>query len=238
MNKNIKVIISGVILASSILGSVPVFADNHSNVESNTVIESNKGFKFTEEEKSYLANWLIENGVNENTKDKLMEKLEKGEMWDSISGGNPVKIEKLDEMTEKTIYEDGSIIVSGSELENNKNNRALSGGTTQSGSGYISRLNVKVYQNSGVINAHFYANYTNANGGYDIIDSIRDPKVVTVGGTVSDIKLKMVKRREDAGGHAQARLSFTVSSYGGVVGGNCWLDLRVGGDNAYTKYSY
>lgn len=143
----------------------------------------------------------------------------------------------MDELTQKIIFEDGSITITGLDLIE-ANNRAITGGSTSSGSGYISRINAKVHHSTGVISAEFYATYTNVNGGYDMIDSVKNQRVITIGGTVSSINLKLSKKREDANGAAQARLSFVVSSYGGIAGGNCWLDLRVGKDTAYTDYRF
>lgn len=47
--------------------------------------------------------------VNDHTRALLLEKLEKGQLWDSVTANSPISTEELDSNTSKITYADGSI---------------------------------------------------------------------------------------------------------------------------------
>lgn len=60
---------------------------------------------------SKLRGALTEMGVDGATQGRLIAKLEKGQMWDSLTvGESPVRVERMGSVT-REVYRDGSVIV-------------------------------------------------------------------------------------------------------------------------------
>lgn len=72
-----------------------------------------------------IEGWLVDNGVGTATVDALMEKLMRGEAWDSFGGSEPVAVEdrKLNGvLTTVSTFADGSIVLTGSAQTNSSQN--------------------------------------------------------------------------------------------------------------------
>lgn len=190
--------------------------------------------------------YLSEYDVSKETQDDLIYKLESGEKWDSLKGINPVSTHTIEKSgTEEKVetFPDGSISVSGMDLSTVEESSVitpydLDPGDISSGSGYTSYRGAKVYRNTGVLNASFYADFTQVNGGMSYITRVYDERVFAIGGSVSEISLNLVKSREDLNYPAEAKLSFIVTIYPGGAGANAWLKLQVGNGHYSTPSQF
>lgn len=226
----------GMLTSTSI---TPAFASSTNVLDNNSnVIEvQNEENTLTEKDKSEVDDWMKSNGVKKDTRESLIEKLEDGEVWDSMNSSSPVKVEKLDKSSIKETYADGSILIKGMEDVPVRTLRSLSGGETSSGSGYQNVKGKKVYVYGGTINAQFYADYTLVNNGYDYISKVYNKKVVGVGMVASNVDLGITQTKENGNGPAEATLDFEITSIGGWAGGNGYLKLFVGNDEATSDWS-
>lgn len=139
-------------------------------------------------------------------------------------------------------YKDGSIVVTSVDYESVEEvsiaPRAVSPGTVTSGSGYKNYKKAKVYYNSGIANAHFYANFTIVQGGNDYISSVYDKKVTAFGGTASEISLNLTRSKETLDNKASAKLSFNFVNFNNTASTSCWLKLSVGKDSYSETHSF
>lgn len=210
--------------------------------------------KIEAKEKLEMKRWLKENEVDDRNIDKLINKLDKGEKWDSFNPNNQhkEKIKKgLKGWEKKEIFEDGSVIVSGVDLSeatvvtyDNENEDILSlikpfggvdtsTGNKQNGSGYIFYTNAKVYHSTaGLVRAEFYANFTLSPYGGEITkvynESIKCIPVLTSSREVSLV----IDQRKSAYYPAQATLSFIMDSVAGDQ--FMYLKLKVTTDNYWA----
>lgn len=252
MSKRIKKFLAISLVTGILSGmNVTAFASESSNKggvtdkEITTNINSANSNKLSEKDKKELNTWMEKYKVDENTRNRLLDKLDKGYLWESItSPKSPVKKEKLDNCSIKKTYSDGSIIICGYEngtsVSNKTSNISLDSideGTGSGGSGYWNVTGSKIYYYGGTVNAEFYADYTFVNGGYDYISKIYKKHVLGLGCTVSAITLDMVQKREDANDPAHAQLNFIVTSLKGVASGNMDLDLYVGNNTANSDFN-
>lgn len=210
--------------------------------------------------------FLTKYHVEEKVQKELIEKLENGEVWDSVNNQKtPIKTEVTqdEDGINETVsrFADGSVSVTtvepvsvefteSSEVpvtpsfsSSTKNagsigTFAVSPGTVSSGSGYKTFKKAKVSQYAGFINASFYANFTIVQGGNDYISNVYDWKVVTYFGTYAFNEFKITRKTESLSGKASAKLTFSYGLYNGGLGGNCWLKLHVGKDSYSSSYSY
>jgi hypothetical protein len=234
----------GVLTTTSITSAFAADLSGTKNKEITSNAEKSKSL--SQEDKETLNNWLKKYDVNDSTRESLLNKLEKGDLWDSVTSKEPVKSENLDKNTSKKTYADGSISITA--VDNSKASisskkggislDSISEGETESGSGYKTYTGSRVYQNKGLVEAQFFADYTYVQNGDDYIDSVYDEKVKAVGCSISSIDLSIVNARESSRHPASAKLDFIVTGYNGSVGGNCYLKLNVGNDTAYSSYSY
>lgn len=200
--------------------------------------------------------------VKEETQNQLIAKLKKGKIWDSIKKDEkPVSTYEVPSKENEnivetvSIYKDGSISVAAieptivedfsSEIPTNGTNGtntitpyAVNPGTVTGGSGYKNYTKAKAYVYSGIANAHFYANFTLIQGGYDKITNVYDYKIVGVGGTTSYDSLRITRATETSTYKASAKLDFTWVAFNGSSSSTCWLKLNVGRDSYGTTHSY
>lgn len=220
-----------------------------SNLEQTSQVLSNEDIKS-------LNEFFNTYNVKEETQNQLIAKLKKGELWDSINKNeNPVGTYEVPSKENENIvetvstYKDGSISVAAveptivedfsSEIPTNIITPfAVDPGTVTGGSGYKNFQKAKAYVYAGVANAHFYANFTLVQGGYDKISNVYDYKIVGVGGTASYDNLKITRATETSSNKASAKLDFTWNAFNGASSTTCWLKLNVGKDTYGTTYSY
>jgi len=225
---------------------------NAKEITNESVIAVEKShYSLPSEDVQSLKEFLSAYNVEETTQKNLIDKLERGEIWDSITGQEPVstyEITKENDAVETiSTFADGSIVVSTIEptivevvpaSEVNVNPLAVDPGTITSGSGYKSFKKAKAYVYSGIANAHFYADFTIVNGGNDYITRVYDYKIVGIGGGATYDDLRIVRPTENLSGKASAKLDFTYVAFNGAGSTTCWLKLFVGNDSYSTDYSY
>lgn len=196
-----------------------------------------------------VKDFLNQYGVTESTQNELIEKINNGQILDSMKEGaeavSVYKINNSDVVETVAVYPDGSISVTGIEPNNDEFREhdnitpfAIEGGSIISGSGYTGYKDRRVYHNTGIINAQFQADYTIVNGGNDFISNVYDEKIMVFLGNHSNTNLKIVRRTETLDNPAQAKLSFDLKYYTGAFSGNVFLQLFVGNNRAYTKHSW
>lgn len=211
-----------------------VFADEPNTAQN---ISSSDSSNKMAEDIIKLREWLSSYNVDDDTIDSLINKLEQGEIWDSL---NPEKANlgvssKINNEESKIVYPDGSIAITG--LEKGIEDRKINIGSVSSGTGYRVYKNCKVYHNAGIVNLEFYANYTIAQGAYDKIDGVRDARSTSLGGVATRVSFGRKKIQENANGPAKARFEVFFVSYDNKASGNYWIDLDVGKDTAKSYYT-
>lgn len=195
-----------------------------------------------------------QNGIDEATQEKLIEKVKNGELLDSL---NPQKAsegitttdyeksvagsEPLEGYTSKTVFPDGSFItmkvtptkVTPYDEENDgiTPQDVTPGSGSVCGSGYCNIVDAKVSYDTGVIYAEFLANYTIANGGYDSITKVYQPKVKIWLGSYSNLQKPVIDRgTETYYQSAKASMTWTYISPTGTA--QQFLILNVQNDKA------
>lgn len=113
-----SMMVSGFIIPVQAKEKTPNSVQSISSIKSSGLKEHTKEYiKNITKDDNTLKSYLSENGVNTATIKKLMQKLHKGDTWDSLkskySKVQPTSIEKLEDGTikSKTVYPDGSIRV-------------------------------------------------------------------------------------------------------------------------------
>ena len=227
------------------------------NVSANEVQNNNvqENAEISQEDIIQIKSFLNQYDVDQETQTILLEKLNAGDIWDSLKKGEePIRsfeIQTNDIVEKVEEYKDGSIVVSSIDyesVEEFENIKPLKGnlistlgvdpGTKTSGSGYANYKKAKVYYNTGIANAYFYADFTLVNGGYDYIDRVYDHKVTAFGGSASEISLTLTKAKENANGKASAKLDFNYINFNTTASTTCWLKLTVGGDSYKETHSF
>lgn len=187
-----------------------------------------------------LNNFFNTYGVNEQIQNDLINKFNSGQSWDSFKqDSEPVSSHEVN--TENGIenintYQDGSITVSSVtpdivDVDEFISPMAVDPGTIGSGTGYRTYKNAKIHFSNGIATASFYSNFTIIQGGNDFIERISDEKVTVLGGTMSNLTLKMVRKTETLDDKAEAKLEFIYNTFNSTAGGNFWMKLTVGGDS-------
>jgi hypothetical protein len=234
--KVIAIILSLVTILSMGL-STSIYADEN---------QTNK-INITEEEETQLVTFLHENGIDDKTADKLINKFKKGIMWDSLKeeykNMEPTSIIESPDGTviKKFVYPDGSVsvntLVVPKYLEQSSDDQTIGtqyvgGGTWISGTGYRTCIGAHVSFNYGLISGAFDTDFTLVDGGYDYISRVYNPQAHIIGGSISDVSLTITRATESAYQPTEARLQFITTIYGGSGGNISWLTLNVG-DNTY-----
>lgn len=208
----------------------------------NYIVEDNS-VETVSKSREDVIKWFKDNGVDQETINELMNKLDNNEPLDSINPSmkSMGRCVYSDDTQTKVVYPDGSISITGLEggeiIESPKSRAGLSGGSGSSGSGYSSRRGVKVYHNSGVVDMSYYANYTFVQGGYDKIDGVYNKKCVSYLGTWTYLSFGRQKITENLNGPARARFEVIYNANAGTEAScNYWLDIRVGKDSAKAVF--
>lgn len=206
-------------------------------IENNNIIEANK---LSIDEEASLTGFLSENDVDSSTINSLIDKVNKGELWDCLKEEynniepSYVNTSPNGETTEKYVYPDGSIKVCEINAPQDIQSRSVSDIFWNSGSGYSIARGAKVRESVGLATASFYADFELIRGGYDQINRVYDYSITTLGGTYSSPSLSIVRSKESVSYPAEAKLNFDFSFYNGSAGQTCWVKLKVGNDKYYS----
>lgn len=206
------------------------------------------GLVLSTEELKNVEEQLKKYNVNKKTTKKLVKKLEKQEPLDSmiLDVSDAVKSDKIETDTGyEAIYTfaDGSISIIGVEELNKLSDggfttmgTGIEGGSCSGGSGYMNCSNKKVYyDNPGVWEISFRANYTYVYGGFDKITWAANESVWMVGGTTGTPSMRIIRGTETAYNKAEARFS-TYLYLGGQYGTlTRSVSLILGADSATAR---
>nr|WP_012390448.1 DUF5626 family protein [Exiguobacterium arabatum]CAQ35228.1 hypothetical protein [Exiguobacterium arabatum] len=234
------------------IGSVQA-SENQSSVEKATEVKGN--INIPAEEIVSLKEFLAIYNVDVVTQEKLINKLENGEIWDSLKPNvEPIDFiqnsDKAGNIEQIEIYADGSVAATTIEpttVETFEATPSVPGmiqpmtvtpGTVTGGSGYKAYKKAQVRKNIGVADAYFYADFTLVQGGMDFIQRVYDYKLVGKGGTTTFTGLKITRAKETQDYKASAKLDFNFVAYDGLGSVSCWLKLFVGKDSYSSAYSY
>lgn len=199
--------------------------------------------KVTNQQMDNFINEYAEYGVDENTANQLLEKVLNGQAIDSMVMDEDQAIERKVITNEKEkIFEevltfpDGSITVIGVEHDINEISplsTGIGGGSCSSGSGYSNCKNKRVYYNTlGLYQLSFYADYSIVNKGYDSIGRIYNSSISGLG-TINQQSFRIIKKKENSSGRAEARLSVRMNISGTTH--NRSLSLLVGSNKATAR---
>ncbi|MCI1881224.1 MAG: hypothetical protein LKI94_03405 [Sporolactobacillus sp.] len=199
-----------------------------------------------------LKNRFDAQQINQRTQQKLIDKLRRGKVIDSM---NPQKVEAVRNKITPTLnrpqrsytFADGSKIASGMTIisqsgtlngELNTKDPLLANKSAtvkkKHNSGKRQLITAKIWYMGGLINCSFYATFVLVKGGKDYITKVSRPNFTCFGYSVSSKRLRMVRKYENSAGRAKAQLSGKVHikgihRYSYTIN----LSLYVG-DNAYA----
>lgn len=212
-------------------------------------IEKNSNTFYSNIDLEEVKNNLTSLGIDEETQNKLINKLINGEVWDSL---NPKCLEKVpksffnisfDNPINRYEFPDGSVIEvgikfpEGFELDNIERAGSISGGTSSSGTGYSSIKGAEIYRYAGMYSLGFYADFTLVNGGYDYISNVYSPWTKSAASNITYPELLIYSKNESISGPARAELRAQVD-YLGIVGSETvWVTLNVGNNQAWVTSS-
>lgn len=182
----------------------PIF-NNGLTAEASELESTNPGIEQQVEvsDREYIENALRSNGLSEDTIDSLLNKLDNGELWDSLKGVNPISEQTTtnENGVSKTIrtYADGSITITEvgggavtEVVENSDGNMispaSVTGGTVTSGSGYRIVRGATVKDSNIVITMSYRVDYEQWSGGRGKINRVYLPSVKVVPGSFSNVK--------------------------------------------------
>ncbi|MCR4431212.1 MAG: hypothetical protein NUV45_09375 [Tepidanaerobacteraceae bacterium] len=229
MKKSISVILCVVVILS---------------ISFSALAKDNVSFSLEENMKSKIRSNLDELSIDRETQDKLIKKLERGELWDSM---NPEKVSQvpirdltpsIDKPVKRVVFEDGSVIENKIDFSEAtiKEIYAESSSDMQPKATITYYKNVKVSGKKGTVGGGFYADYyINWDYDEDGISAVRDSYINVVGGSYSNKELKIVKSRENASGPAEATLTADIS-YGGYAGETFHFKMYVGHDKMVSGF--
>lgn len=197
------------------------------------------------------SNWVIQNkselekgfdevGVDKKTQEKLIEKLNRGELLDSMKPENMKKITKnIDTISlvnngPKTyVFEDGSRAVVGSELVQ-PNKLQPNKLQPQASVGYHT---IKSYINFVVVNSSFKTDFRTVKGSYnDYIIKSYSPSVSVIGGSYKNKKLTITRKNETKNYRAHSELNFDYKYFDGKISSSGTLHFYVGRGTYETKW--
>lgn len=230
-------------------GVVTTPSSSYAKVSENTVM------KLSSEEINKAEKVFGMMGIEKDVQVKLIEKLNRGELLDSSNPamkgtGKTTLNEGVDEngvpfFQRRTVFPDGSVTVQsefGGTMEEVKPSTnssfgpdSISGGTSTTGSGYVSYKNRLVSYKSGVTASSFRVDYTNVNGGYDSIDKVHSWDITSVG-SVSQVSLQISRKTEQGStSPAYAQLRFLLF-YGATS--TYYHQVFVGKDTAWDTANW
>lgn len=210
-----------------------------------TAAEASSGL--TDQERRDLVQWWAEYNVPQDAQDTLLGALDRGELWDAMSGVDPVDVKTRHLATEsETVsrYPDGSIVVSTVSAPSDPfaeplGITPLSVGDCQSsqiGSGYANRYDCKAVSQSGIVTMGFYISYTLVQGGYDQITEVHSGYAHAETGTVTSPTAKIAKAKENSRGSAWAYVRSQYDAFGGSGSAPVEMRALVGNDKAWTRW--
>jgi len=178
-------------------------------------------------------------GVPAVTQNKLINKFNRGELFDSLLGKAPISTEKSEDANRIVTvarFADGSVTVTKAD----KPGDGTKFGTIREcvrtgGSGYSNFTNCTIEQSWFVVAIAFVASYSIINGAPDRISFVGNQTQNCKGATCSNLRFTQNKRVEDSGGPATVQLQ--VSATTPVNSWEAWLLLEVGGDQGIVRNS-
>lgn len=195
-----------------------------------------KSINLNEKEAESIKQAFTRIGVNPETQLKLINKIESGQLLDSINpdkqhlGITSKSVEETDvTYTENiiTTYPDGSLkktSITRAKLTAptypiSTMGSGVKPGQTTCGSGYCSIQNALVYSETGVWTAQFSADYTLVDGdNNDYISDVSDYQISTsLFTSYSEPNLRIEKRNESLEGPAKASLIFILKTLSGSI---------------------
>lgn len=222
-------------LSLALLGStVPAQgADAPSSSSSTATQESTDAAAF--------STWLGKQGVSSDTQKKLVAKMERGELIDSMNGSKPVSTKSYQEDGREGVrntFRDGSVsVVSTTEAtpagDGSIGTRAITNCSTTGGSGWINYANCNVNIGNGIISLAFYATFERYSGVRGKIIRVWGASSSSSYGTITTPKLSIVT---EEGNPAKARAKAVYTSWNGAHTENPELWLSVSKDS-YTSYT-
>ncbi|MGP5307058.1 hypothetical protein [Brachybacterium alimentarium] len=190
---------------------------------------------------------LAESNVPDSKRDELADKIVSGEVVDADKP-DAIPVSEKNWTSGgfehwRADYTDGSFLETSVEQEapapkpGTISARKISGCTSTTGSGYVSRKHCFVSANGATFEASFYADFTHNGGskGFASISRVYQPNVKAIGGTVSGIKTKVSRKKSDNRLPAEAYLLWNYKSTQGVAGGTTYLYLKVNALKEWTE---
>ena len=237
-NKIISILLSATLVSLSIFTVPAKYTYASENlVQSSEEVSSEI---LSQDELQNLISWFEIYGVPSETQTKLINKIDNGELWVSLSGVEPIKSEEVNDVVEpytKQTFPDGSILITslGEEpkLENDIRERAsFSGGKVVSSSTYHSYVKEKrIYASAGVAEAYFYFDYILNKGenNDEIVDAYWG-SANCVGGTVAwqGFDRDITSDKETAYKYATVSYRFQMDWYSGAASSTGRLTVKVG----------
>lgn len=164
--------------------------------------------------KTETRSQLVSAGVEISKVDYLVEKLERGELLDSMkeeySNIAPVlEVTTSSYYIAKYVYPDGSVV--NIEIVPRVYSGSITGGTFNGGSYWYTWRNARVLASWGVVTASFYADMQGSTG-LGRIDAIRDWGIITIGGTFNLHNFSIVRANATSSIPAQVRLFFSATA--------------------------
>lgn len=188
-----------------------------------------ESIKLTPEQvKEFKVN-ATKDGIDEKTQEKLLNKLQDGELLDCMI---PAKIEKaqkylvvsLEQPRAEYTFEDGSKIISEISIESNDIIEPMAVITTD----------VKCYMGSALYYAQFYANVTFTDYGDDRINSIRDQKAYSITSPITYGTFGITNKVASPSAPATARFNWKILTNGTWY--NQYLQLNVQNGSTWNTY--
>lgn len=171
-------------------------------------------------------------GVSDSDIDNLINKLRRGELWDSMKPEyQNLKPQFVSENYEKTVYPDGSVAVQTYEpIYNVTSNKGPSLKTT------VNKRGVQVRKSNGLLTLEFKVNYSrDTTAGKAKITSQYGKAYYVVGGTAT----------EDSYGFKQGWLNPTAAwyavnytGYQNVSAGRYWVRIHVNGNGKWQESNF
>lgn len=174
---------------------------------------------------------LIQSGTDPKAAAILAEKLEKGELWDSMKPNEkPISITKEmigSDVYYDLVYQDRSTVTV-----------SLTGGSYSSGSGYATWTG-RLAKATASFNFEFSykIDYTLLNNNYDYISSVYNKSIEFTGGTISESNLRVVKSTENSSGPAESRFSALMYYQFPPTTAYRSLSVFVGNNTAYPTWN-
>ncbi len=204
-------------------------------VSAEEVSVNRKAFELSQTDTENLKDRFSELGIDEKTQDKLIEKLEKGEVLDSMKeenlqkakvqistkGGNSLNNSQV------ITFNDGSKIMYGTRLvDSGIQPMSVSPGLYQ----------IESYWITGILNYGFYSDIQIVSGSNnDYIISSDNPYVSVIGGSFTTPTVSIKRKTETSSYRAYSQMSFTYTIQTGQSTAS--LYLNVGNDDYETTTS-